>query len=126
VGRKVMNSITLVNDRELLELAAKAAGLDVENVADHGGLHVWFGKNPKSLRLWNPLTDDGDALRLAVTLRLSVKHGIEIGDDSQAISAYAYYGDVGECHFEPHNGDPHAATRRAIVRAAAAIGEAMQ
>ena len=91
-----------MTDRELLELAAKAAG---------NGFVIGY---------WNPLTDDGDALRLAVKLSLDVLQNpmgqttrcIVMGDDAQ------------ECEvLEDYNGDPYAATRRAIVRAAAAIGE---
>lgn len=44
-------------DRELLELAAKAAGRRIDPIdAMHG---------PEDWVCWNPLTDDGDALRLA-------------------------------------------------------------
>lgn len=46
-----------MSDRELLELAAKAAG---RGIADY------LPGEPD--RCWNPLTDDGDALRLAVSL----------------------------------------------------------
>jgi hypothetical protein len=68
---------------------------------------------------WNPLTDDADAFRLAVKLSLDVLQNpmgqttccIVMGDDAQ------------ECEvLEDYNGDPYAATRRAIVRAAAEIG----
>ena len=55
-----------MTDKELLELAAKAAGYEAR----------WFGDvfcrdtklEPYPWRGWNPLTDDGDALRLAVKL----------------------------------------------------------
>lgn len=95
-------------DRELLELAAKAAGA------------IWVGHynrwelNGKS---WWPLTDDGDALRLEVELRMLV--------DVTRFSTTAIAN--GDIHVtEKHNGDPYAATRRAIVRAAAAIEEGMK
>lgn len=48
--------------RRLLELAAKAAGLSMN----------WNMGAPmvdESGRYWNPITDDGDALRLEVTLK---------------------------------------------------------
>ena len=90
-----------MTDRELLELAAKAAGLDVRwyandclQVADK--CNGFAGK-------WNPLTDDGDALRLAVKLFLFVDTAAGAPDSFGAELAYA-------------------ATRLAIVRAAAAIG----
>lgn len=52
-----------MNDRELLELAAKAAGVELK--------YDTFGQSENAERAynyWNPLTDDGDALRLAVKI----------------------------------------------------------
>lgn len=96
-----------MTDRELLELAAKAVFAEFANQMIESG--------------WNPLTDDGDALRLAVKLRLNV--------------GYDYYDDIEYAMITPphtHQGydclvdqDPYAATRRAIVRAAAEIGKSM-
>jgi len=114
-----------MTDRELLELAAKAAGIE-----------VWFprmngGRNPDGSRIilepchteqngfveeWNPLDNDGDALRLAVKLRLHLDL-----DDKESVGAryneYVYVSryDCGDSIY--------AATRRAIVRAAAEIGK---
>ena len=104
-------------DRELLELAAKAAGFEVSvtqpslgtALAVRADLAGWFN--------WNPLTDDGDALRLAVRLHLDIR----IGSQSNAVTAG--WGSCISCIQELVAGDPYAATRRAIVRAAAAIGE---
>jgi hypothetical protein len=101
-------------DRELLELAAKAAGIDGFFV--DAGLNAGSNAFPK---VWNPLTDDGDAFRLAVKLNFNVckrEHEVEIFND-----------DNGEflCSISISEGDdPCAATRRAIVRAAAEIGRA--
>ena len=52
-----------MTDRELLELAAKAAGLEVvtPTMLAHGQ--------------WNPLADDGDAFRLAVAMGFSLEFG---------------------------------------------------
>ena len=74
--------------------------------------------NPRYLpKRWNPLLDDADALRLAVKLKL------RIGGDDTARVDYGLY-DAGNCGFidEPIGCDRMAATRRAIVRAAAEIG----
>lgn len=95
-------------DRELLELAAKAAGRTY--VA---------GESWDEGAGWNPLTDDGDALRLAVKLEMTLDI-CHAGAQSVAFSAIP-----GSYAIEPWIDDPVAATRRAIVRAAAAIGEAM-
>jgi hypothetical protein len=90
-------------DRELLEAAARAAGIEHGTDRLDCGLSL-TGKDGRhtSLPQWNPLTDDGDALRLAVKLFLweAVRDGYQ--------------------HVDSDN-DFCAATRRAIVRAAAAL-----
>lgn len=99
------------SDRKLLELAAKAAGIgpilriEDESVAVIGPA--------KMMRHWSPLTDDGDALRLVIRLQL------EVSVFRDHVTAYH---PTGWCD-ELHSDDPYAATRRAIVRAAASIGE---
>ena len=103
-----------MTDRELLEAAAKASGHDpILWCGPKGWLCDTMNAAPRYY--WNPLTDDGDALRLAVKLRLVVDVG------SQA--AHAFHEGPGEV--ESHGADPYAATRRAIVRAAAEIGRGM-
>ncbi len=99
-----------MSDRQLLERAAKAEGHGVY-FDERSGLT--FLDNKATGVLWNPLHNDGDALRLAVKLRLVV----EVGRDGTLV----YTDDPGIC--ELHEGDPEASTRRAIVRAAAALGE---
>jgi len=112
-----------MTDRELLELAAKAAGLDTPRYAD-GSLGGRIGISTETgeycQRLWNPLTDDGDALRLAVRLELMV-------NINSAHTQVTWHDEVlSESHDieQWDNGmTPCEWTRRAIVRAAAAIGE---
>lgn len=72
---------------------------------------VAFGNPPVG---FSPLTDDGDALRLAVKLGILV--------DVTAFSVTAIVNGAISAK-EKHNGDPYSSTRRAITRAAAAIGE---
>ena len=115
-----------MTDRELLELAAKAAGVLVKKntVAvdsdDHLiGIKVRATEREK-YHTWNPLTNDGDALRLAVKLHICTIFPMR-GDTYKQCGA----GQVGSerpAVMEPHDPDPLAATRRAIVRAAAEIG----
>ena len=100
-------------DKELLELAAKATGIDLQ-YADDEGLLPYNGSTNAD---WNPLTDDGDALRLAVKLRLHVS----VFADAIGIGAPGY-GYIETKWID----DPYAATRRAIVRAAAELGKAMK
>ena len=95
-------------DKELLELAAKAGGVEarryVENQAIQGEYRtgLWCDLLED---IWNPLTDDGDALRLAVKL--------------MAFETYKSRG------YLPCITADVQSTRRAIVRAAAEIGKAM-
>lgn len=96
-----------MQDLELLTLAAKAVGEQVVGVVE-GGVLLYGIQYP-----WSPLTDDGDALRLAVRLSMTIDIG---GDSSEAVTPIHWY-------VEQHEGDPMAATRRAIVRAAAEIGK---
>jgi hypothetical protein len=108
-----------VTDRELLELAAKAAGIKIEWAPTFQGNGAYYlpdsGKWP-TLSIWNPLTDDGDALRLAVGLGLVVDCSRPSAGEPFKLSHSA------QEDFQDRN----AATRRAIVRAAAEIGKGMK
>lgn len=106
-----------MNDRETLELAAKAAGIDnaiVYDEEDGTGPYCKIGKH----QYWRPLQDDGDALRLAVKLGMLI--GAR-GEESWA----QWYGKPGGGWItikEPNGDDPYAALRRAIVLCAVEIG----
>jgi hypothetical protein len=113
-----------ITDRKLLEMAAKAAEI--------GGAWEWprGAKAPTYWRdadgkAWNPLTDDGDALRLAVKLDIDLIR--ESLDDVPSTPTHvkAQSWDLEFSASEALGDDPYAATRRAIVRAAAEIGRAM-
>jgi hypothetical protein len=114
------------DDRELTELAAKAAGIEVEWIDEIG----WHARKDaeafeSGAKWFRPLADDGDALRLAVRLELTIATGIRY------CAAYGVHAHVNE----PYDGDPElgggvitatsamTATRRAIVKAAAEIGK---
>lgn len=99
-------------DRELLELAAKAAGYDTKSDGE-GGLTITVRRGV--CRNWDPLTDDGDALRLASDLELEVSFG--------QYGAIIYM--KGGIKIEEISEDYRPAIRKAIVRAAAAIGETL-
>lgn len=111
-----------MTDRELLELAAKAAGHEYECTShtgypedDQHQIRDWFG----TLVEWNPLDDDGDALRLAVKLRLTVSWD-RFNDDDYATATPPHTHQGYDCIVDQ---DPQSAARRAIVRAAAEIGK---
>ena len=97
----------MTTDKELLELAAKAAGIECL------GSIGWRLANGQIQSWWNPLTDDGDALRLAVKLGLSIEILSTRMEPHTRVNGKE----------EEHRADPYAATRRAIVRAAAEIGK---
>ena len=118
-----------MTDRELLELAAKAAGIEFSSMG--GGAR--YDPKPNTVQpyvLWNPLTDDGDALRLAVRLRFHARQFPLLDDGYDAPLGMVEVWRVDDddpLHVEfLRNGDDRlAATRRAIVRAAAEIGRSM-
>lgn len=101
-----------MTDRELLELAAKAIHFKWDEQAFDGTLIAGRVR-------WNPRDDDGDALRLAGTLGLAIVIDIPTG------VTFAHHEQAWMATEVKHYGDPYAATRRAIVRAAAEIGRAM-
>ena len=97
-------------DRELLEWAAKAAGVELEVIIYSSGNYDAGFWTPyaqvarHSWNCWDPLKDDGDALRLAVKLKIELKFPV-------------FYNDP-DC-------DRYAVTRQEIVKAAAEIGRRM-
>jgi hypothetical protein len=107
---------TAVSDRALLEGAARAAGYaHTAPARDGDGIFVGVA-GTRGMRLWNPLDDDGDALRLAVKLGMYL-------DVWPTYAVHAQASGAADCVDEPLSGDdPCAATRRAIVRAAASMG----
>lgn len=114
------------SDRELLELAAKAAGIQLPAVGEYEyagpgellpnswGILTFMGLG--RVQFWNPLADDGDALRLAVKLRMDVKQWNSLAIATKAWNKHAEENTSTQC--------PYAATRRAITRAAAQLAQA--
>lgn len=102
-----------MTDRELLSLAAKAAGINVV---------PWPTEDPVGVRdtatghLWKPLDDDGDALRLAVKGKILRCH--------MDLFHWFYEDEIGNGSLSDIPDELRGrATRRAIVRAAAEIGK---
>ena len=112
-----------MSDQELLELAAKAAGLTnleyclawkcMAEYDDHEGSYEWES-------YWNPLVRDSDALRLAVNLQLGISIPPVVDGRIEVVT---FYGPIISIVEHPQNNDRIAATRRAVVRAAAEIGK---
>jgi hypothetical protein len=115
-----------MTDRELLEAAAKAAKYDFieKRFPLFPSAYEFYLRSRHPARtsdyptLWNPLTSDADALRLMVKLSIALQHF-----SSGLAEAKRFPNDP---HREDYGTDPYAATRRAIVRAAAEIGRSMK
>lgn len=110
-------------DRELLELAAKAAEIQIE-------WHRWPSTAREAAYVpngdvseqhgacylpWNPLTNDGDAFRLLIDLRLIVTQY------SAGLTVHQFGPVLATTYYKDFDGDRRAAARRAITLAAAAI-----
>lgn len=116
----------MTTDKELLELAAKAYGIVISN-ARYGekletlatarfiGDQIYFFSKTGNV-LWNPLTDDGDALRLAVMLEIELKF------NDAGVAARAKYFDVWQGSMRTD--DKNRAVRYVITKAAAEVGKA--
>mgnify|MGYP000408473438 CR=1 FL=1 len=106
-----------MTDRELLEAAARAAGIarqlwDYEFCRERGHMVTWG-------MMWNPLTDDHDNAALQCALLIDAEW-LSNGYEASSVLATANGLHVEE-HFHDNGGDRNATRRRAIVRAAASL-----
>ncbi len=113
-----------MDDRQLLEAAARAAGYDNATYQDMSGWgEVRYGLSfamwvPELDSYWNPLTDDGDAFSLSCALGISLEFGNDKVEASGGGSwAKVRYTDRPDGSYT--DDERRAAARRAIVRAAA-------
>jgi hypothetical protein len=107
-----------MTDKELLELAAKAAGfVEPHSYREKTNSLLWISESgfPST---WRPLDDNADAFELAVKLGMQITIILD-GDDGDHSPKTMV-----DLATEEHGNDSYAATRRAIVRAAAEIGKA--
>jgi len=102
--------MTTETDRELLKWAAKAAGMEHPTYMERVTGVVGINRGPMAA-LWNPLTDDGDALRLAVKRNVFFN------------PLFAHY--LALERFAQQDADDTKAYRRAIVRTVADEGKDM-
>lgn len=134
-----------MTDRELLELAAKAAGIfvtreqferdctspwdtdwevltydsEANNISGWATIYGFKGElSGWGVTTWSPLTDDGDALRLAAILGI---YFMVVHEQGHVVAKVR--NGVRSAYIEKIGNDLFAAVRRAIVRAAAAIEE---
>jgi hypothetical protein len=113
-------------DLELLRLAARALGaVRIDAIEGESWLNLHFADG-STMWNWNPLLHGDDAFNLAVELDFS----IEQNKSFRRSCALAYVPGQESMFetefFEPWADDKRVATRRAIVRAAAAVGEATE
>lgn len=109
-----------MSDRELLELAAKAAGL--QGLTWREGSGCYYYDDPETGREeWNPGDDDGQAMRLQVDLHMIVVPSRR----DRCVLVGIEVGGVGMNIRENFTADRRADTRLAILRAAAEIGRSM-
>lgn len=111
-----------MTDKQMLEMAAKAAGIECL------GKLGWRLPCGQTQSWWNPLTDDGDAFRLAV--KLNIQHYLVWDGENDEYSTDVAHRYPQVRHVEEYCGmtdgqDIYKATRRAIVRAAAEIGRVL-
>lgn len=103
--------------RKLLELAAKAASMTINKCGPSSdGRRSWMADGS----YWQPFDDDGDALRLACALSIDILHRVVGGERVEAI-APGVQPVIEHCTKETRA----AATRLAVLRAAATVGERM-
>jgi len=99
-----------MNDRDLLQLAAKNAGMELPE--------YWsWGLSKGSATYWDPLEDSVQAFHLAVKLQLKVRYHETLG---QAL-VWTIWDDEFQVNVEDCGNDRYKATRRAIVLATAGI-----
>ena len=99
-----------MTEREMLELAAKACGIDYLT-QEEGTVIAWRGREPCA---WNPLHNAADCADMEARLMIDVmwqEHGVLAGDG------------VEFCHepFDAHNNDRQLARMMASTRSAAAL-----
>lgn len=103
-----------MTDREMLELAARAAGLPWDQWVIDGDDR------------WDPLKHKADAFDLMVKLGMRVgPYPVFGGSKHGVVAERCVWHPASKEVFEPHNNDPTAATMLAITKVAAEIGLAM-
>lgn len=127
LGLAVLEKGEVMDDKELLELAAKAAGIYLEWDGDPDMWQPMYYEG-KTYYSFEPLTSDADAFRLAVKLKLIITFTDVAGSQ---VGAGQRCGDFSHEHlpityFKQQQEQDASATRRAIVRAAAEIGKGIQ
>ena len=119
-------------DKSLLELAARAAGLkNFRYCPEEGGMHacIEYDDEDDCTVVWMPHIYDADTLQLMVQLGFGIYRGHDAirGEFCEVFYRPRTYAREKSCiEYHKDHQDKFTATRRAIVRAAAEIGKAQQ
>ncbi len=106
--------------KELLELAARAAGYTETKVDESGWFYVrTYNGEPAEWELWDSVDNDGDCARLEDAAQVSVNWG---NDRVRCWGGGYFLVEI----FADHNNDRQAARRLASTRAAAEVGRGMK
>lgn len=106
-----------MDTKELLQLAAKACGIEILAHADGRSPVI---RNGNGKRMWNPATDQADSDCIGTKLRINVEWC------EQGVFC-TVFGKADCCErYADHNGDENAALRAARLRCAAEIGKGME
>lgn len=133
-----------MTDRELLELAAKAGGMKLMQFADGW---QWANSGPRGAGIykidpnqspvgnprfrflyWNPLTDDGDALRLSSDVGINISYHSNLVDSTAGLivaQSSGFPGITVKQQSSHNKSERQESTRRSIVRCAAEIVKSM-
>ena len=106
---------TVDNNQVLLQLAARAVGMDWKHCSEDDGYYP---------NTWNPLLSDADAFKLAASLLIDIKfyRNSSEGTSVHATSYSPVRGPMRVIEHEHNSKDLRQAVRKAVVRAAADIG----
>jgi len=126
-----------MNDRELLEMAAKAAGIagewtdcyDGDYYSEYNGMCGLIVDKPNANTVvWNPWIDDGDCARMEAVLNINVKWFDAMKCANAWVEDSCLHPDEATAYenYPDHAGNKQAARRMASLRVAAEIGKAMK
>lgn len=116
-----------MKDRELLEAAALAVGIDGEYMNCDEGLWLKGKYTPDNSAMWNPLRVDGDCARLESVCQIELNWSGDYGVAAR-LQRSAHASEYAPWCGEPYarHPDRNAARRRASVRAAASLSKVTQ
>lgn len=112
-----MRSLNELSECEQTKFAAHAIGL----ILFWDAINSLPPASDPPFVYWNPKHEDGDSLRLAVSLDIQIEHVGEVGGPSTKVNCWPRgRSDCAVCH--GYGDDKQAATRRAVFESAVMVG----